>query len=104
MGINPVLILLLIITLISNGKNKPRRKKILISFVVYAVVLIVSSIYFIPELMNFSKSATSSLPASEWMRRSSNWMTYSIVRGVIMFAAIIPLFGALMKPDDPGNK
>ena len=52
MGINPVLILLLIITLISNGKNKPRRKKILISFVVYAVVLIVSSIYFIPELID----------------------------------------------------
>ena len=97
--IHPVLIVLLIVTIISNWKNKLRRKKILISFVLYAVVLIVSSIYFIPELINFSKSATSPLPSSEWMRRSSNWMTYSIIRGIFMFAGIIPLFIALLKPD-----
>ena len=98
MAIHPVLIVLLIITTISNWRNRPRRKKILISFVLYAVVLIVSSIYFIPELINFSKSATSLLPPSEWLRRSSNWMTYSIIRGIIMFAGIIPLFIALLKP------
>ena len=98
MAIHPVLIVLLIITIISNWKNRPRRKKILISFVLYAVVLIVSSIYFVPELINFSKSATSLIPPSEWLRRSSNWMTYSIIRGIIMFAGVIPLFIALLKP------
>ena len=99
MTIHPVLILLLIITITSNWKNNPRRKKILISFVLYAIVLIVSNIYFIPELINFSKSATSSLPPAEWLRRSNNWMAYSITRGIIMFAGIIPLFIALLKPD-----
>jgi hypothetical protein len=98
MAMHPVLIVLLITSIISNWKNKQRRKKILVSFVLYAVVLIVSSIYFIPELVNFSRSANSALPASEWMRRSNNWMTYSIIRGVVMFAAIIPLFLALLKP------
>ena len=98
MAIHPVLIVLLIISIIANWKNKARRKKILISFVLYAIVLIVSSIYFIPELISFSKSATSALPASEWMRRGGNWMTYSIIRGVIMFAGIVPLFIALLKP------
>ena len=99
MIIHPVLIVLLIVTIISNWKNKLRRKKILISFVLYAIVLIVSGIYFIPELINFSKSATSSLPPSEWLRRSNNWMAYSITRGIVMFAGIIPLFIALLKPD-----
>src|SRR5687767_6630714 len=42
MSIHPVLILTLIIAIIANWKNKPRLKKILISFVVYAVVIIIS--------------------------------------------------------------
>ncbi|MDB5198649.1 MAG: hypothetical protein JWO92_612 [Chitinophagaceae bacterium] len=104
MAIHPVLIVLLIVTIISNWKNKPRRKKILISFVLYAVVLIVTSIYFIPELISFSKSATSSLPPSEWLRRSNNWMTYSIIRGIVMFAGIVPLFIALLKPGINNNQ
>ena len=99
MTIHPVLIVSLIVAIISNWKNKPRRKKILISFVLYAIVLIISGIYFIPELIDFSKSPTSLLPHSDWVRRSNNWMTYSIIRGVIMFAGIIPLFIALIKPD-----
>jgi hypothetical protein len=99
MVIHPVLIVALIITITTNWKNKPKRKKILISFVLYAVVLIISGIYFIPELIDFSKSPTSLLPPSEWLRRSGNWMTYSIIRGIIMFAGIIPLFIALLKPD-----
>ena len=99
MIVHPVLIVSLILSIISNWKNKLRRKKILISFVVYAVVLIVTSIYFIPELISFSKSATSALPPSEWMRRGSNWMSYSIIRGIIMFAAIVPLFMAFVKPE-----
>ena len=96
--IHPVLILSLILAIIFNWKNRSRRKNILISFVVYAIVLIISSIYFIPELINFSKSASSPLPASEWMRRSANWFTYSIIRGTSLFVAIVPLFVALLKP------
>lgn len=98
MAMHPVVILLIITSIITSWKNKPRLKKILVSFILYAIVLIVSSIYFIPELIEFGRSATSGLPSSEWMRRSNNWMTYSIVRGVVMFAGIIPLFLALLKP------
>lgn len=97
-AIHPVLVATLIITIITNWRNKARRKNILISSVLYAIVLIFSSIYFIPELISFSKSPASSLPPSYWASRSSSWMTYSIIRGVLMFAAIIPLFIALLKP------
>lgn len=98
MAIHPVLIALLLISIASNWNNRLRRKNILVSFILYAIVLIVSAIYFIPELINFNTSASTALPASEWMRRGNNWMTYSIIRGVFMFAAIIPLFMALLKP------
>lgn len=98
MMIHPVLILSLIIALISNWRIIKRRKLILISFVLYAIVLIISALYFIPELMNFKNSPTSGIPASEWLSRSHRWMICSIIRGTFMYIGIIPLFVALTKP------
>jgi hypothetical protein len=98
--IHPLLILSLILTLALNWKSRPRRKLILISFAVYFVILVVSQIYFIPELGAFKHSPESSLSPAEWLARGQRWQRLSWIRGVVCYAAFVPLLLALTKPDE----
>jgi hypothetical protein len=98
MTVHPLLILSLIIALALNWRSKPRRKLILISVGVYALVLVVTQIYFIPELRAFAQSPQSSVSPAEWLQRGQRWQRLSWIRGVIMYASILPLLLALTKP------
>ena len=98
MSIHPLLILSLIITLVLNWRLKPRRKLILITMAVYVVVLVISSLYFIPELVEFQRSPRSGLSAAEWYARGQRWQHLSWVRGAVCYAAIVPLLLALTIP------
>jgi hypothetical protein len=98
MIIHPALILSLIISLALNWRSKQRRKLILISFTIYAVVLIISSIYFIPELGAFKHSPESNLSPAEWYARGQRWQRLSWIRGTICYVAFVPLLVALTKP------
>jgi hypothetical protein len=96
--IHPLLILSLIVALALNWKSKSRRRLILISFAIYIVVLVVSQVYFIPELIAFKDSPESSLPPSEWLARGRRWQRLSWLRGAVCYAAFIPLLLALTIP------
>ncbi len=98
--IHPLLILSLILSLALNWKSKSRRKLILISFCIYIVVLIVSSLYFIPELRVFRDSPKLGLSRAEWLERGNRWQHLSWVRGAVCYVAIVPLLLALTKPVD----
>lgn len=98
MLIHPLLILSLVVSLVLNWRLRARRKLVLISFAVYVLVLVVSSIYFIPELGAFAHSPQSSLSPAEWLARGQRWQRLSWVRGATMYAAILPLLLALTKP------
>lgn len=98
MTIHPLLILSLIVALALNWKFKPRRKLILISLAIYLLVLVVSQIYFIPELGAFARSPQSTLSPAEWLARGQRWQRLSWIRGGIMYTAILPLLLALTKP------
>ena len=98
MFIHPLLILSLIATLILNWRLRARRKLIGISLVVYALVLIVSSLYFIPELVAFKQSAEAGLSAAEWLARGQRWQHLSWLRGAVCYAAFVPLLLALATP------
>jgi uncharacterized membrane protein len=98
--IHPLLILSLIVALALNWKFKARRKLIVTSFGIYISVLIVSAVYFVPELMAFAKSPESNLPASEWLARGHRWEKLSRIRGVICFISFVPLLVALTKQPD----
>jgi hypothetical protein len=98
MIIHPLLILSLIVALALNWKSRPRRKLILISFAVYIPVLVISQIYFIPELVAFKHSPESSLSPAEWLARGQRWQRLSWIRGAIMYAGILPLMVALTRP------
>ena len=98
MTIHPLLILSLAVAVALNWKSRARRKLILISFAIYAAVLVVSGLYFIPELVAFSRSPESGLPAAEWLARGRRWQRSSWVRGAVMYAGILPLLLATTRP------
>jgi hypothetical protein len=100
MTIHPLLILSLIITLVLNWRLRARRKLILISFAVYALVLVVTQIYFLPELIAFERSPQSSLTPAEWLARGRRWQRLSWIRGAVCYAAFVPLLLALTKPSE----
>jgi hypothetical protein len=101
--VHPLLIFSLIVALVLNWKFEARRKNILISFVVYFLVLVVTQIYFLPELAAFAQSPESNVSAAEWVSRGQRWQRLSWLRGVVTYAAIVPLLFALTKPPSASN-
>jgi hypothetical protein len=98
MTVHPLLILSLIIALALNWKFKARRKPIALSFGIYVTVLIITSLFFVPELMAFAKSPESNVPASEWLARGNRWQYLSWIRGAVCFMGLVPLLVALTRP------
>jgi hypothetical protein len=102
--IHPLLILSLVVTLFLNWRLTSRRRLILISFAVYALVLVVSQLYFVPELAAFAHSPQSGLSPAEWLARGQRWQRLSWLRGTICYAAFVPLLLALTKPADEARR
>ncbi len=98
MLIHPLLILSLVAALALNWRLRARRKLIIISFAVYLLALVVTQIYFLPELMAFERSPGSGLPPADWWARSRRWQRLSWIRGAVCYAAFVPLLLALTKP------
>jgi hypothetical protein len=99
MSIHPLLILSLILALALNWKLKERRKLILMSASIYAVILIITNLYFVPELIAFAQSPGSNLSSAEWLARGSRWQFLSVIRGIVCFLSIGPLLFALTRAD-----
>ena len=95
--IHPLLILSLITALALNWKFKARRRLMALSFGIYISVLIVTALYFVPELLAFAKSLESTLPAAEWRARGHRWHYLSLIRGAVCFIGFVPLLIALTK-------
>ena len=96
--VHPLLILSLIVALLLNWKSKSRRRLILISSAIYFLVLVVTQIYFLPELVAFEQSPQSGVSPSEWLARGQRWQRLSWMRGGVMYGGILPLLLALTKP------
>ena len=60
-SIHPLLIVTLVTTLLLNWKFAARRKLIGITLLVYALALVATSLYFVPELTAFANSPNSSV-------------------------------------------
>ncbi len=100
MLIHPFAVFSLIVTLILNWKIPARRKLIAIPLIVYVVAIIVTALYFVPELRAFSASPTSTVTAAEWYARGQRWQHLSWTRGTIMGLSYISLLLALVMPED----
>jgi hypothetical protein len=101
--IHPVLILTSIVTVILNWKMPSRRKYILIAIGIYALAIISTFTYFVPELKAFADSAHSTTTPGEWLQRGQKWQYLSWTRGFFMYAGFVMLLIALTKTNVERN-
>lgn len=81
MALHPVLLLSLIVTLIANWRHRYRRNMVAITLGVYVVVIVVSALYFIPELGRFASSPLKpEVTPAEWLERATLWLRLSWLR------------------------
>jgi hypothetical protein len=98
MMVHPVAILSTILTLVLNWRSEPKRKLILASLGIYAIAILATALYFVPELMAFADSGTTStVTPAEWLQRGRTWQHLSWIRGSFMYLAFILLVLALTK-------
>lgn len=103
MLIHPLAVLSLIVALILNWKIPARRKLIAVPLIVYVMALVVTSLYFVPELRNFKNSPNMTVSPAEWYARGQRWQHLSWTRGTITGLSYIFLLLALLVRDDNGG-
>lgn len=95
--IHPVTILLIAASLFFNW-NSERRKFILITFGGYAIILIATFIFFVPELLAITESTFSNSVDAELTRRAQTWETLSLVRLGFLLLPAVSLLWRLSRP------
>jgi len=104
MMIHPFAVLSLMVALILNWKIPARRKLIAIPLIVYVLALVVTSLYFVPELRNFKASPNIAVSPAEWYARGQRWQHLSWIRGTMMGLSYIALLLALTVRDEHGRR
>ena len=96
--IHPLLILSLVVSLGLNWKIRARRKLIGITMTLYALALLATTFYFVPELQAFRNSPHLAVSPAEWFARGQRWQKLSWLRGTMMYLGVVPLLLALANP------
>ena len=93
MLIHPVNIVLFIITLALHWRSA-RRKFIAIVLASYVAILIITAIYFVPELLSIIKTDYSVTADAQLTSRAQLWEALSIIRlGILVVLSIILFLG-----------
>ena len=99
--IHPIAISLLAISLFINWRTA-RRNYILVTLTGYALVLVTTFIYFVPELMSLTQSAYGPAVNDELTRRAGLWEALSLARLVFLIGlAAVLLFGLSKQEGTP---
>jgi hypothetical protein len=96
MIIHPVTILLLLAALVANWKNG-RRKQILGVFCTYIVILIVTTAYFVPELIHIISSPFQDHVDNDLQSRAALWEKLSFLRLCLVALLSFILLSTLTK-------
>ena len=96
--IHPLLILSLVVSLALNWKIRARRRLIGITMTLYALAIVATTFYFVPELQAFKNSPNLAVSPAEWFARGQRWQKLSWLRGTVMYLGIVPLLRALATP------
>ena len=97
--IHPITFILFIITLLLNRRTE-RRRFILVPLVVYALILVITFSYFVPELLSLINMAYSDTSDAVATSRASRWELLSVVRMFLLIASAMILLNGLNKPAD----
>jgi hypothetical protein len=95
--VHPVTLILLIAALVVNRKT-PRQKNILIVLGMYVAILVITFIFFVPELMDIIKTPYSTTIDPDLQARAALWENLSLVRLGVMFVMAYLLLTSLAKP------
>lgn len=98
-SVHPVVVLLLIAALIAEWGDVELRTWVLIALISYAVILVITNTWFVPEVMRLVRAPDGTFEEREWRRRARRWEVLSIARAVLMFALGFPLVQALLASD-----
>lgn len=96
MTIHPVTLLFFIVALVMHWRT-PRKKNLLITFLSYVLILAITSVYFVPELIDITSTAYSTTPDASLTERAKLWEVLSIVRLFVLIVLAIILFLGLTK-------
>ena len=94
--IHPVTLLLLIVALIANWKTA-RRKLLLIHLSGYLLVLIITFIYFVPELISFMTMPYQQTVDQALVERAYRWETLSLIRLFFIVGLAFTILLSLIK-------
>ena len=97
MTIHPLLVLSVAAALVANWRERGQRFLVGATLTVYIVVLIVSALYFVPELIAFHDSPVT---PGDWQARADRWWYLSLLRGAMLFVFAAPLFFALARSEE----
>lgn len=93
--IHPVVLLLFVAALTANWKTS-ERKNILVAFIGYILVLVATTIYYVPELRQITNYPYSHSVVADLQHRAKVWEALNIIRGVFIFLlALNLLLGAI---------
>jgi len=93
MLIHPINLVLLLVTLFIHWKSQ-RRKYILVVLLSYVAILIITAIYFVPELLSIITTEPGNIVDDQLTARAGLWEALSIIRlGVLVVLAMILLIG-----------
>lgn len=94
--IHPVTLLLFIVTLVISWKTA-RRSNLLYAFLGYIAILIITTFYFVPELIAITSTPYSDEMNAGLIDRAAMWETGSLIRLMILIILSIILFLGLTK-------
>ncbi|PSR52371.1 hypothetical protein AHMF7605_01945 [Adhaeribacter arboris] len=100
--IHPITLLLFITALILSWKTE-RRKSMLITLSGYFIILIITAIYFVPELLAITGTAFSETVDAALTKRAQLWELLSQIRLVVLVVLSQVLFLGLTKAAAKGS-
>ncbi|WP_232665033.1 hypothetical protein [Pseudonocardia sp. TRM90224] len=95
MTVHPLLLVLFVVALVVGWGDADVRTLVWVALGGYAAVLLVTNLWFLPELMKLVRAPDGTFQAGEWRRCSVRWERASIARGVLMVGLTVPLVAAL---------
>lgn len=104
MIIHPINLILFTICLIIHWRTE-RRKNLLIVFSSYFLILVITSVYFVPELVSIINTPVATVADTDLTHRAALWETLSLVRlAALMVLAVCLLLGLTRSRESVSKK
>ncbi len=97
MVVHPIAILATLFTLVAHWRSANRRRYILTAALIYALAIVATALYFLPNLFEFAESLNSTVSAAELQARGQTWQYLSWIRGTGIGIGFVSLLIALSK-------